>query len=117
MKKVLTQTERGSIWVSMDSAGDCLGDCLEMWNSYISGEAQEEYEEIKESALKDGFTLEELDDCVSPLDKLEMIVDSLQEAERYIKHVKPILKKLIRENRKCPEQTLKEVMWQLPNEE
>ncbi|MBE2896760.1 hypothetical protein HPC38_07725 [Pasteurellaceae bacterium HPA106] len=117
MQKVLTQVERGSIWVSMDSADDCLDDSLKIWDRYITGKVQQEYEQYKEYLLKHGYDIKKFDCCVSPLDTLENIVTNLQEAEHYIKRVKPILKKLIRANRKCPEQTLQEVMWQLPDDE
>ncbi|CDF98168.1 Hypothetical protein AJF4211_000030 [Avibacterium paragallinarum JF4211] len=96
----------------MDIADDCLNEALALWDRYIDGEVQQEYEAIKAIELAEGETVETLSaDCISPLDCLELIVMDLDEAMRYIKHVRPILKKLIKAQRKHPEQTIKEVMW------
>lgn len=105
MKTILTNQERGMIWLSMDIADDCLDDTLRMWDWYITGKVQKNYEEMK--------ALGEIarDECISPLEYLELMVCNLDEAMRYIKHVRPILKKLIKAQRKNPEQTIKEVMW------
>lgn len=112
MKTISTNQERGCIWLSMDIADDCLDNALEMWDRYIDGEVQQEYEANKAIKLAEGATMETLSEyCISPLAHLELIVDNLDEAMRYIKHVRPILKKLIKAQRKHPEQTIKEVMW------
>lgn len=103
MANILTNIERGNIWISMDTADDCLDSALAMWDQYITGEVQREYEEQKVFELAEGRKIGDFsENCISPLEHLELILDDLNCAASYIKKVSSILKKLHKAQKKCP---------------